>query len=97
MSNGDWLTDIKGRLQLSATLLATVFNDAVFLIVWAVIQYGVARVLEIFPPSGIDRWVCRILQLAFAIATAAPIVAFVYGDVRKMIAKVAKWVTDNGA
>lgn len=55
--------------------------DGAFLVLWALTQWGVGRLLKMVPLQGIDAVLINVFQALFAAATVAPILFYVYRDI----------------
>ena len=77
---------MKARLGIVVIALGTVAIDASFVLVWALIQWAMNAVFESMDfPTGLASLVFGALRFVFAVATAVPVAAFIYADLRKML------------
>jgi ABC-type transport system involved in Fe-S cluster assembly fused permease/ATPase subunit len=59
--------------------------DSVFLIIWVFTQWLTNSIINNLNLSNIDKWVLIIFQILFAASTLAPVIVYIYVDVRIMI------------
>ena len=64
--------------------------DSVFLIIWVVSQWGTNSIISNLGLSGIDEWVLITFQILFAVSTLAPVIVYIYVDVRIMILRAQR-------
>lgn len=69
-----------------------IFIDAVYLCLWAVIQFLVRLLIERLELSGIDRWILLTFQAVFAVSTIVPIAIYIYMDIKIMIFKAVRQI-----
>lgn len=69
----------QGLEGLRAYTISLVFN-ALYLIFWAVVQYGVGQLLAVLDLPGIDAWTLRVFQVVFAGVSLALVVSFIFQD-----------------
>lgn len=67
--------------------------DGVFLCLWAATNFGIALLLKQFHLEGLDAIIAIILQYLFGLSTLAPIVIFIYRDIRIMWIRAAAKVS----
>jgi hypothetical protein len=64
--------------------------DSAFLILWVFVQWLVNKVVANLELSGIDRWVLSLFQILFAISTLAPVITYIYVDIRIMLLRAQR-------
>ncbi len=64
--------------------------DSVFLVLWVFVQWGTQKLIHNLSLSGIDYWMFLSFQVIFAISTLAPVIIYIYTDIRIMIIKGQK-------
>jgi hypothetical protein len=80
----------KGKFKIISLWIASSIFDASILVLWALMQWLVARALEHFSLSVIDAWVLVTFRLIFAFTTLATILIYVVLDIRKLIIRSRK-------
>lgn len=92
---GELRKSLREQLDPRIIWAFTCLLDAIFLVLWIVLQYAVKRAVTLFPVTGLDAWIFRIFQWFFAISTLAPIALFLYRDLRKMIKQIMREDTED--
>jgi uncharacterized membrane protein YciS (DUF1049 family) len=65
--------------------------DSSFLALWVFVQWLVdQQVITKFQLSGTDQWVFSVFQVLFAVSTLAPVVIYIYVDLRVMLIRAQK-------
>jgi ABC-type transport system involved in Fe-S cluster assembly fused permease/ATPase subunit len=96
MSENDYWKDLKDRLRVFATQAASILIDAGFLALWLIVQWAVKEyVIKKLEISGIEKFVLLIFQVIFAISTLAPIVIYIYTDIKVMHLRAKKRINQE--
>ena len=83
--NNEW-NDLIGELKVFSIWIVSSLIDVGFLALWVSVQWIVnENVIKTFTFSGIDRWILLAFQVIFALSTLAPIVVYIYVDIRVML------------
>ena len=83
--------ELRGRLAALGTQMVCVVVDAAFLTLWLVVQWVMdSVVLPHFRLSGFHNRLILVYQILFAIATVAPIVAYVVVDLLSIFLKAKR-------
>jgi hypothetical protein len=91
MDEIDWWRDLKERLEVFVTQAASSLIDSGFLALWVIVQWAMNEyVVNRLKLSGIDKWVLLAFQVVFALSTLAPVVMYIYVDIRVMILKAQR-------
>ncbi len=94
--NSEWV-EIKSE---TATFLRWAISgaiDSVFLIVWVFTQWLTNNIINSLNLSGIDKWVLIIFQVLFAISTLTPVIVYIYADIRIMILRAQRRISQEAA
>lgn len=67
--SNEWQEEAKSFARYAFSSLL----DAVFLVVWVLLQYGTGKVIELFPLDGIDSVILEFFKYLFGLTTLAPI------------------------
>lgn len=94
-NEGEVLKEASKEVKIFVKWGVSSLLDGVFIGFWLLIQWVVQRLIESFPPAGIDLWLLRVFQVLFAITTLAPIIGFIYVDIMIMIYRARKHVQDE--
>lgn len=81
------------RIESYGKLFLFVFVDALFIAMWAAMQYGLSFVLSFLYPSMTGS-LASVFQIIFATATIAPIVLFIVQDTVLLFRRVKDAVED---
>lgn len=88
--------ELRGRLRLFAFWAASSAIDCAFLMIWVTVQrFGDWFLtksdwfLTRQEVSGLNQWVLTAFHLCFAVTTLAPVLLYVYSDVKTMVRQVA--------
>ena len=84
---------VKESKRTLKTYLLWILNSlisVVTLILWALFQYGMSRIIARLDLTGIDAWVFLTLQIFSAISTLVPIAFFTYEDTSRMYRRSVK-------
>lgn len=84
------LTGLIERLETIGPWFATGLVDASFLVVWFFLQWLVAVIIVRFPLPGLGNWILIFFRYFFALITLAPILIYIYMDIRVMFIKAQK-------
>lgn len=91
---GIMLNEIAGETRKTfKTYLLWILNafiSVLALVLWAIFQYGMNRVIADLELSGIDAYVFFVLQIFSAISTLMPIAFYIYEDTRRMWRRTVK-------
>ena len=90
MNENHWREDLKERLKVFGKQAASVLIDCLFLALWLVLQWLVEAMATNLEPSGIDKKILLAFQIVFAISTLAPIVVYIYTDIRVMVLRARR-------
>lgn len=84
MNSGEAWAQFRTRLILFSTWAFQILLDCVFLVVWALCQWVVER-LGLFVSSRLHYSMLKIFEFTFALSTLAPVLIYVYTDIKMMI------------
>jgi hypothetical protein len=84
--NHDW-KELNDELRIFTKWFLSGIIDSAFLILWVFVQWGTQRLIANLSLTGIDQWMFLSFQIIFAISTLAPIIIYIYTDIRIMIIK----------
>ena len=84
MTDDSELGNIPQELRTHVAWMLTALIDALFLAVWALIQWATGAVLDLLHLSWFDELVLWIARFLFAGGTLYPIVLNLYTDMRLM-------------
>lgn len=87
MNKNPVLKEVSDELRTFAKWFLSGVIDSAFLILWVFVQWGTRKVIANLTLSGIDQWMFLSFQVIFAISTLAPIIIYIYTDIRVMIIK----------
>lgn len=91
LKEGNEWYDLINNLKIFTVWAASSLIDAVFLALWVFTQWFVnENVIKIFTLNDLDRWMLETFQIIFAIATLAPIIVYVYVDIRVMLLRAQR-------
>jgi ABC-type transport system involved in Fe-S cluster assembly fused permease/ATPase subunit len=79
------LNEIKTEIFTFLRWIISGVMDSVFLIIWVVTQWATNNIINNLNLSGIDKWVLITFQILFAVSTLAPVIVYIYVDIRIMI------------
>lgn len=85
MQNNDLRGYILAESKLRLRWLASSMLDAVFVVLWILLQWGANYIVEFFELSGLAHWASVLIRLSFAITPAVPISIHIYKNIRIMI------------
>ena len=87
------LDDLKSKAGRLGIQIASIVVDSIFLSLWVAIQYSVDRfIVKKLGLSGVDQWMLITFQVIFALATLAPVIIYVYVDIRVMIIRAGRQI-----
>lgn len=90
-SNGESsLKDLGQKINDFANLTISSLIDAIFLVIWVLAQWLLSSILKNFELSGFDQLVLSVFQALFAFSTLAPIVVYIYRDIRIVISRAQR-------
>jgi hypothetical protein len=78
------------KVRERADHLTTIFLDALFLVAWVALNYGVLLLTARMHLDDIDQYVLQAAQVLFGLATLAPICIWIYRDVRIIAKRAAR-------
>lgn len=77
------------KLKTVTTWMGSIILDTLFLALWILLQWGVEKLIGLFPVhSIIDLILLITLQILFSIATLVPVVLYIWGDLTIMYYQV---------
>ncbi len=82
--------ELADQLKTFSIWIVSSIIDGIFLALWVLVQWAVNKFIENLELSGIDVWVFHGFQFLLAITTLAPVVLYVYRDVRVKWLRVQK-------
>ena len=86
----DW-KDLFRELKVFTIWAVSGLIDSSFLALWVFVQWLVdQKVITKFQLSGTDQWVFSAFQILFAVSTLAPVVIYIYVDLRVMLIHAQK-------
>ncbi len=84
MDTNSLVNGVSTELHRRCLQAATAIMDALFLCLWAVLQFAVQYVLEQLDLRDMHEWVLYAFQMLFSLATLAPCVIWTYTDIQIM-------------
>jgi len=85
--------DLLGEFRVFAIWAGSSIIDSAFIAVWVFLQWFVNEVVvSRFRLAGVDNWVLIIFQVLFAVSTVAPVVTYIYVDIRVMLLRAQRIV-----
>lgn len=84
----DWQGVTRGlsaKLALASLWIGSAFIDVAFLLIWVFLQFGAGRFTSGLQLSWINHYVLVAFQIVFGLSTLAPVVLYIYTDVRIMV------------
>jgi len=84
--------ELTGKTTEYGELLFNVFLHSLVLIVLAVLNVAVERVVNYFEPHGIENDIFRAVQVVFGATTLGPVIIFVVRDLWVLSIKARKMV-----
>jgi len=91
MNENDWWKDLKDRLKVFSIQAISSLIDSSFLALWVIVQWAVNEyVVNRLQLADIDKWVLSAFQVVFAVSTLAPIVVYIYVDIRVMVLRAQR-------
>ena len=71
--------------------------DGLFLVIWIFVQWLANKVMDELPLSGIDDIVLKAFLGIFAVSTLAPVIIYMYVDIRIMAMRAQKIIAQEKA
>lgn len=91
-NSGEW-TQLNAQLKILSKWIISSLIDSGFLAIWVFLQWLVnTKLIANLELSGIDRWVRQVFEVLFAISTLAPVVIYIYVDIRVMLLRARKTI-----
>lgn len=81
---------IKSKAKSTIIIIGTIFFDAIIMIFWVSIQYGVDWGIKYFQPLEFSLLICYIFQALLAFSTLIPVVYYILSDIIKIVKKLKK-------
>jgi hypothetical protein len=90
MQNSKEWKEFRSELTTFAKWFLSGLIDSVFLVLWVFVQWGTQRLITNLALFGIDVWVFSLFQILFAVSTVAPVVLYIYADIRIMALRMQR-------
>ncbi len=76
---------IKERTSLTFVYVASILLNAILLVLWVAVQFGVVKVISFVKTDSLTDIVILTFRVIFAISTLAPIAIRLFTDIRIML------------
>jgi membrane-anchored protein YejM (alkaline phosphatase superfamily) len=96
VTDGTLCSKLTARLSLFTVWAASAVIDCLFLVIWLIAQWGIEKLTTLLV-SGFNQWMVQIFEATFAISTLAPILIYVYTDIRVMAEQSRRQIREVAA